>query len=283
MQKLILNLFIIVFVTITITAQEVRFPMLKGYKLKSGGRVFTPDNIGDLLGREADNYLTYGLMDARVAVYKKGRAGIRAEIFRLADNLLAFGIYSAERVVPPARFVNLGAQGYVNDGSINFFKGSYYVRITANSARETVIRSAESLAARVAQILPGETTMPSLLSWFPSNGKKNAEELFISEKILGHSFLKRGFRASYQLGNDNFFIYIIEKESAAEARETAETYIASAGISPVTTGDNKFVLMDGYNGTIFLAWEGNKIAIISGLAKDQSDIADRYITEIFKQ
>jgi len=39
---------------------------------------------------------------------------------------------------------------------------------------------------------------------------------------------------------------------------------------------------DGYNGTIFLAYKENKIVIISGLSKDQSEIADRYTSDILK-
>ena len=37
---------------------------------------------------------------------------------------------------------------------------------------------------------------------------------------------------------------------------------------------------DGYNGTVFLSWKGNQIVIITGLAKDQADIADKYTSEI---
>jgi len=42
------------------------------------------------------------------------------------------------------------------------------------------------------------------------------------------------------------------------------------------------MLKDGYNGTIFLSWKDNYIVIISGLSKDQSDIADKYTSEILK-
>jgi hypothetical protein len=42
------------------------------------------------------------------------------------------------------------------------------------------------------------------------------------------------------------------------------------------------MIADGYNGTIFLAWKDKKIVIISGLAKDQSEIADKYTSEILK-
>jgi hypothetical protein len=44
----------------------------------------------------------------------------------------------------------------------------------------------------------------------------------------------------------------------------------------------KIVIKDGYNGTIFLSWKDNRIVVISGLEKDQSEIADRYTSEILK-
>ena len=42
------------------------------------------------------------------------------------------------------------------------------------------------------------------------------------------------------------------------------------------------MLTDGYNGTIFLAWKDKRIVIISGLAKDQAELADNYTAEILK-
>jgi hypothetical protein len=69
-------------------------------------------------------------------------------------------------------------------------------------------------------------------------------------------------------------------DSAAETRKTAESYLASAGIEAGPSEEGRFVFTDGYNGTVFLSWNENQIVIITGLAKDQADIADRYTSEI---
>jgi len=281
MYKLILNLLAAGLVTFSSVAHDITFPALKGYKIRTDYPVYVRENLWDFIDGAADNYLAYGFIDVHVAEYKKGGAVIKAEIYRHSDNIMAFGIYSSERS-PSFRFVNLGAQGYIADGAINFYKGNYYVKIKTYSKKEKVLRDEESLATRIATMLPGEARMPAMLSWFPSDGLKKNEEVFINQSILGHSFLNKGFKASYQSGNDVFSIFIIESGSPDEAKKTAETYIASTGITPVETADSKFVLTDGYNGSIFLAWKGSKIVIISGLAKDQSDIADRYTSEILK-
>lgn len=44
----------------------------------------------------------------------------------------------------------------------------------------------------------------------------------------------------------------------------------------------KIMITDGYNSAIFPAWKDKRLVFISGLAKDQADIADRYSAEILK-
>jgi len=269
------------FISTSSLAQDIVFPQLKGYKIKTDYPVYLPDNLWDFINGAADNYLANGFVDLHVAEYKKGKAVIKLEVYRHSENTLAFGIYSSERS-PSFRFMSLGTQGYVADGSINFFKGNYYVKIRTYSKKEKVLLAEETLANRVAGMLTGEAAMPAMLTQFPAEGRKVNEETFINESVLGHSFLNKAFKAVYQVGSDEFSIFISDASSPEAAKKTAEIYIASTGISPVETGDSKFMLMDGYNGTIFLAWKDKRIVIISGLAKDQSEIADRYTSEILK-
>jgi hypothetical protein len=281
MQNRILLLLAIGLISASCRAQELIYPSLKGFKIKTDYPVYLPDNLWDFIDGAADNYLANGFVDLHVAEYKKRKTVIKLEIYRHSDNTMAFGIYSSERS-PTFRFVNLGAQGYFADGAINFFKGNYYVKIKTYSKKPKVLQAEETLAARVAEMLTGETSMPAMLSQFPPEGKKLNEETYINESVLGHSFLNKAYRVTYQVGNDVFSVYISEASSPEEAKKTANTYIASTGISPVETGDSKFMIADGYNGTIFLAWKDKKIVIISGLAKDQSEIADKYTSEILK-
>jgi hypothetical protein len=44
--------------------------------------------------------------------------------------------------------------------------------------------------------------------------------------------------------------------------------------------ETRYIFTDGYNGTIFLAWKENLMVIISGLAKDQAGLAEKYTSEI---
>lgn len=256
-------------------------PELKGFKKISNYPVFLPDKLWDFINGAADTYLAYGFVDLHVAEYKKGKNIIKLEIYKHSDNIMAFGIYSTERS-PSFRFLNLGSQGYNADGAINFFKGNYYVKIRTYSKNEIVLKSAESLAFKVANMLSGSSKMPAILSTFPATGKKVNEEIYINESVLGHKFLDKAFKATYESGPDNFSVFIMEKNKPEETEETINAYLTATGTDAVDSETGRYMIKDGYNGTIFLAWKENRIVIISGLSKDQSDLADRYTSDILR-
>ena len=128
---------------------------------------------------------------------------LKLEIYRHSDNTMAFGSIHRNALLHSG-FMNLGAQGYIADGAINFFKGNYYVKIKTYSKKEKVLQAAETLASKNIRMLAGEAAMPAILSQFPAEGKKINEETYINESVLGHSFLNKAFKAPYQIGNDIF-------------------------------------------------------------------------------
>jgi hypothetical protein len=279
-NKIIIGIFITLLSSYA-SAQDFTFPELEGFRKTTNYPVYLPENLWDFINGAADTYLALGFVNLNVAEYKKGKDVIKIEIYRHSDHTMAFGIYASERS-PSFRFMNLGSQGYIVDGAINLFKGNYYVKIRTFSTKPKILQSEESLALRIATMLDGETEMPSLLQQFPDEGKKLNEETYINESVLGHKFLNKAFKAVYQSGNDNFNIFLMKFPSRGEAYATAEAYLVSAGIETVQSESGRFVFNDGYNGNIFLSWNEGTVVIISGLAKDQSDIADKYTSDILK-
>lgn len=261
------------------SAQDVEFPKIEGFKLITEYPVYSPDNLWDFINGAADNYLALGFQDLHVAEYKKGKESIKLEIYRHENNTMAFGIYASERS-SSYNFVNLGSQGYNVDGVINFFKGNYYIKIKTYSTKEKTLHATESLAVRVAEMIPGESEMPSLLLRLPDEGKKVNEETYINESVLGYTFLNKAFRAVYQVGNDTFDLYLIKCSSPQEAIQSVNSYLKTTGMDPDNSESGKIVVADKYNGNIFLSWKGEYIILISGLQKDQADIAEKYTADI---
>jgi len=264
-----------------LSSQEIKLPAFKGFKLRENYPVYTPDNLWDLIDGAADAYLSYDFLDAHVAEYKKGRELIKAEIYHHKDHLMAFGIYSSERS-PSYKFINIGAQGYTSGGALNFFKGDYYVKLRTYSKKPAIIQSEQELARRIAATIEGSEKMPEIISLFPGGGKIENSETYINKNVLGHDFLANAIKADYQNGTDSFSIFIIQNPSEDAIRKTVATYMAATGIDAVDTGEDKYILSDGYNGKIFVAWKDNLLVIISGLAKDQAELAGKYTLQILK-
>jgi hypothetical protein len=281
MKSFCLTAFLLIIFTFSGSAQELSMPELSGYKKVMNYPVFTKDNLWDFIDGAAESYIAYGFIDLNVAEYKKGKNVIKLEIYRHSDNTQAFGIYSTERS-PSFRYLMLGAQGYKADGAINFFKGNYYVKIRTYSKNEKTLQAAESLAQKVSNMLSGDTKMPALLSRFPETGIMVNEESYINENVLGHKFLNKAFKAVYTVGSDNFSVFILEKNSPEEVKKSVDAYLKSAGLDASDNDAGKYMFTDGYNGTIFLAWNENEIVIISGLSKDQTALAEQYTSEILK-
>lgn len=277
------NLLVVVIFSFSLSsaAQELLMPEISGYKKTTDFPVYNPENLIDYIKADPETFLSYEFIDLHVAKYKKGKNEIILEIFRLSDNNDAFGIYSSERS-SSFRFMNLGSQGYIADKAINFFKGEYYVKIRTTSKSEKAMHAAESLALRVSNMLPGDSKMPAVLSRFPETGKKLNEETYISESVLGHKFLDKAFKALYEIGTDNFSIFILEEKSSEKAKQSVDEFLKSAGMDTADGDSGKYLLRDINNGTVFLAWKENDIVIISGLSKDQTALADQYTSEILK-
>ena len=265
--------------SLSLAAQELSFPEIEGFKTITKYPVYLPENLWDFIDGAADTYLALGFVDLHVAEYKKGKDVIKAEIYRHRDHIMAFGIYASERSAS-YNYINIGSQGYVADGAINFFKGNFYVKLRTYSKKPKALQAEQSLARRIEGMLPGESAMPEILALFPSEGKKANEETYVNESVLGHQFLNRAFKALYSSGTDNFSIFLM-RSSADETIKAAKTYLETCKTG-FEESETRYMFTDGYNGTIFMSWKDNLMVIISGLAKDQAGIAERYISDILR-
>lgn len=282
MQKKIYLFILFLSVLPSAVAQPYSFPEIRGYKIESRYPVYTAESLWDFIDGAADGYLAFGFENVHVREYRKGKKIIKVEIYRHRDKKNAFGIYASERS-PLFRYLNLGSQGYkTEDGSLNFFKDKYYVKLRTYSGDQKILNDLEKLAVRIADMLPGDPSMPSLLSEFPENGKARYTEIYINRDVLGHGFLNDAFCARYEMEGASFALYFFEKDSPEKVTECVSAYLQKTGMEPDESQEGKYMLRDGYNGNIFLSWKGNRIVIIHGLEKDQSALADRYSSEILR-
>ena len=283
MKRMIRNSVTAIFITIlslsSLYGQEGLFPQLKGYKTVSETIVYTPDDLWNYINGAADAYLALGFLELRITEYWKGRRLIKAEIYRFGDDAMAFGMYSLERS-PGYDFIQVGVQGYNEDGVVFFYKDRYYVKIMTQSESKKMNESMKELAGLIADRIEGKNEFPALLKLFPSDGLIKNQETYILESVLGHEFLRGAFRATYEIDNDRFDVYFFSCKNTEEASAMAAKLAGDA----YTAGDDifKYVFEDGFNGILHMAQQRERMVIVSGLGSDKTPLADRYINSLLR-
>ena len=175
-------------------------PQLNNWKLAEEPRPFRPETLFEYIDGAAEVYLSYDFKELLVGQFqeKSSKASLTVEIYDMENGRNAFGIYSAERY-PESRFLPIGNQGYLDEGTLNFLVGRYYVKLLCFEAgtrsEEFLTLYAKDVAGKVKD--PG--SLPALLTVFPKDGLISNGEKFVLRNFLGFKFLGNGFTANYRV------------------------------------------------------------------------------------
>ena len=237
---------------------DVVFPEIKGWKLVQEYPVYYPENLWDYINGAADAYLSYLFEDLHIAEYVNPEGTIiKAEVYRHKAPEYAFGIYSIERT-PEYDFQEYGTQGYAEESLVHFITKDYYVKVTTNASGDEVRKIVPVVARKVAESLGDPGPMPRPLLFFPEKGKIKNSEKFIADNFLGHQFMERVFTADYRVGEDEFILFFMEKDSPDECKKMLEEYYTFTK-QTVDLEQGPHTITDRYNGTLYVIWDGNCI------------------------
>jgi hypothetical protein len=204
-------------------------PKLEGWAFSEAPVLYGPESLFEYIDGAAEAFIGYDLIDAAVGQYKPpaGTATLTSEVYDMGKPLNAFGIYTTERY-PESRFLPIGVQGYIEEGTLNFLAGRYYVKLMAYDAgdkTESVLRAA---AADILRKIGDPGGFPALLGAFPAEGRLANTEKFILKSFLGLEFLKNGLVAAYKGGAGDYDAFVIEAASEAEAAAMLTRYLGKA-------------------------------------------------------
>ncbi len=251
------------------------FPEVVGWRKSGEVQTFKPETLFEYINGGADLYLSYDFQELKVAEYSnEKKASVTIEIYRQKTPIHAFGIYSQERL-PDGKFLDIGAQAYIETNVLNFLAGPYYVKInsfnTGADDREILI----AFAKKVSEILGERGALPSILSSFPEEGKKKNSEKFISKNFLGYSFLHSAFTADYELSGTKFKLFVIEPGGKTECKSMIQKYVEQTGKTEKNVTEGRFLVRDRHHGDIELDWQGAHLWGIVSL--NDPDLRSRYL------
>lgn len=243
---------------------EPGFPKIKGWKLQVSPEVYVPENLWDLIDGAAESYLSYDFVDLHLADYKnKDGTVVHTEIYRHSNADNAFGIYSSERS-EEYDFLDIGIQGYQEEGVLNFFSGQYYLKLYSTAAGDGLPEFLRQIAGAIDRHLDQVNRWPPTLKVFPQSGKLENREHYIRENFLGLNFLSNAFTAEYRGG---YKLFVIRGGSEDEILKMVTAYLDFTGQAIDPGQERSFLIKDRYNGDIQAVLKGPYLA---GLIQPES-------------
>jgi len=276
MKKIFIGLSIFIFLWSRISAaKEFKFPEIAGWKQSGEVETFNPKNLYEYINGAADLYLTYDFEELKVAEYQnEKKASVTVDVYRQKTPLLAFGIYSQERL-SGAKFLDIGVQAYYEKGFLNFLAGPYYVKISASNTGQEDREVLVSIAQKVAENLGPKGSFPAILSSFPAEGKKVNSEMFVYKNFLGYAFFHSGFTADYELQGKKFKLFVIERVNRDECKTMIEKYLQTIKSPIKEIREGRYTLSDPHHGEIELQWQGRYLWGIINL--NEASLRSRYL------
>jgi len=177
---------------------------------------YTSDNLYEYMDGGADIFLVYGVQMLLHKDLRAGAADIALDIFDMGSSDTAFGMYAAERV-PNEPYVEIGAEGYANPGSLNFYQDRYYVKLTA--VGDGADPALERLAHAVSSKIGSNPALPAVLSALPKENRQPHSEQYMPNDPLGHDFLGPAYAATYVFAGNESKILVTLARDPADAKK----------------------------------------------------------------
>jgi len=205
------------------------FPDLEGWTKDGSPEIFYADNLWEYIDGAAEIYLTYDFQRVATLTYESGpEKSLTIDIYEHDTPRNAFGIYSQEKPTE-GDFLQIGTQGYYDRGILNFYFGSYYVKIMGFDLGEGEKQFLESTGREVAGGLNAQAVVPKPLQCFPAEGKIAHSERYIAKDFLGRRALHSAFTAEYEIKGETRRIFIIEADNEEDARSMLKKYLDQVG------------------------------------------------------
>jgi hypothetical protein len=248
---------------------DILFPSIKGWSLEKNEIIYNHVTLWEYINGAAESYLAYDFRNLYIARYsQKDKFEVKVEIYEHSSLNNAFGIYSYERM-PDYNFVNIGVQGYTEQGILNFFSGKYYVKLESAPGNIADKEALMNIAAKVNSALGNTDIWPNILDFLPDEDKIPNTESYIARDFLGYSFFHSAFTAQYDIAGQ-CRMFIIELKNETEVQELLNSYINVLKEDKVVKENNFYTIDDYFNGMIYIMVKSNYIIGIINLQDKSS-------------
>ena len=158
-------------------------------------QVYNQKNLFSRINGQAELFFKYGFQKSVFSVYqnkKNSKDQIELDLYDMGNVLQAFGIFSRFR--SEDRSAGVGLESYLEDTSLLFYKGRYFVMLYATEVDPSLLKR---MAMTISSNITDSSPVPKEIGYFPKKGLKPGSIEYYPEGLLGYQFFKRGFQGIY--------------------------------------------------------------------------------------
>lgn len=227
-----------------------------GWQQSGPRRSYEGESLYEYMNGNSEGYLIYGFRKMTGVTCRNSGTTVLIDVSDMGDAESAFGIFSANRDVRQAA-EPIGMGGQVVPRKAIAAKGQYYLEIAAEPEGDHS-EMLRGLMRALAGEMPGRSTPPDALAWFPKEGLQPGSPRLIPQSVLGIRVLKRGYVAQYENGSKAFVVQDASPESAAATLEKLKARLAEP--AALQAADAGVVGKDKYLGTMAVFRKGRYVA-----------------------
>ena len=187
--------------------------------------MYDPETLFEYINGEAEHYNDYDFVEMVTASHSRTDdefASFTIDIYDMGSPLNAFGIYSSHRR-PELTFESIGGEAIVSELNIMFYKGRFFVQVSAGSMEEVVTsaikKQAEQLASRI-----DATPAPAEITLLPAEGQIPHTLVFLPSGLLAQAVFENALEAEYNLPSGQCTAFIVLKDNADEAQQALNQF-----------------------------------------------------------
>jgi hypothetical protein len=223
--------------------------VVPGWTQDGAARTFTVDNLYEYMDGNSEGYFLYNFQEMRGITCKHGDITFVVDISDMGDADFAYGMFTATRDLRHPAY-SVGAGGQIVPRRLIFAKGQYYVEIAANPEGDHTA-ALKLFAAALDKAVPGTTTPPAALEWFPKERQQSLR--LVPESVLGLRILRRGYLGQYDFGK----VFVVRDEAAADIMKKLRERFGETTAAQI--GDEAFQATDKYLGRLCIFRKGQYV------------------------
>jgi hypothetical protein len=264
-----------------------------GWRLQGSPVRYDEKTLFDRIDGAAPVYLKAGFVYSLGADYKQQGAKdpVVIDAYDMGAPSRALGVYATERDMSYT-FIPVGDAGYLASGSLNFWRGRFYVKLAGYAQGEEMDRALTELARGIAAVLPRSAATDQELAplkLLPAEGRLPNGDGYAHAPLGDVDGLAGAFYAEYREGEAAFKLFLVREaraDAAAARFEKVRAYFQKdkARLQEGTAGTLKTLDIGGDGGTAsFVLLGGSLLGGSLDLPAAQVGAAKTRITKVLQE